>query len=57
MKVYEVTHTICNKQGRLISTEVYPIAFNTESEMSEYMKSKWAMAENNESYVAVEIQG
>lgn len=57
MKVYEVTHTICNKQGRLISTEVYPIAFNTESEMNEYMRSKWAMAENNESYVAVEIQG
>lgn len=57
MKVYEVTHNVWNRQGRLITKEVYPVAFNTESEMNEYMKSKWAMSENNESYVAVEIRG
>ena len=56
MKVYEVTHIICNNRGRIVLNEVYPIAFNTESEMNEYMKSKWAMTENNESYSAVEIQ-
>lgn len=56
MKVYQVVHKVWNKQGRLIIDESFPIAFNTESEMNSYMKGKWAMCENNESYVAWELQ-
>lgn len=56
MKVYEVVHKVWNKQGRLITDETFHVAFNTESEMNNYMKGKWSMCENNESYVAWEMQ-
>ena len=56
MKIYELTHITFNKRGRIITKVVFPVAFNTELEMNEYMKIKWAMADDNESYIAVEIR-
>jgi hypothetical protein len=56
MKVYEVTKIVINRRGRLISKETWCIAFNTIAEMNHYMNGKWAMAEDNESYTAVELR-
>lgn len=56
MKVYEVTRIILNKRGRVVLKEKFPVAFENEKEMGKYMKSKWEMAENNESFTAVEIR-
>lgn len=56
MKVYQVIHKVWNKQGRLLINECFPVAFNNVSEMNNYMNNKWAMCENNESYVAYELQ-
>lgn len=56
MKVYQIIHNVWNRQGRLIINEIFHVAFNTESEMNYYMQGKWSMCENNESYVAYELQ-
>ena len=56
MKIYEITKTTTNRRGRVISIEKWCIGFNTVAEMNHYMNGKWAMAENNESYVAIELR-
>jgi hypothetical protein len=56
MKVYQIIHNVWNRQGRLIINETFHVAFNTESEMNYYMQGKWSMCENNESYIAYELQ-
>jgi hypothetical protein len=54
MKFYEVIKIVTNRRGRVISKENWRVAFDTDAEMSHYMSGKWAMAEDNESYVAYE---
>lgn len=56
MKHYVVTRIVINKRGRVISMEKYPVAFETEKEMTRYMNGKWETAENNESFVAIRIR-
>lgn len=55
MKIYEVTKIVTNRRGRVISKETWTVAFNTIAEMNYYMNGKWSMAEDNESFTAVEI--
>lgn len=57
MKVYEITKIVANRTHKVILKETWHVAFETVTEMNHYMNGKWAMAENNETYVAVEMQG
>lgn len=50
MIIYEIWHTVTNRRGRLIFKEVYSLGFCSEEEADRYIKGKWAMADNNESY-------
>lgn len=56
MKVYEVTKIVINRRGRVISKDTWYTAFDTIAEMNRYMNGKWAMAEDNEIYTAVELR-
>lgn len=55
MKIYEVTKIVINRRGRIIAKESWTVAFNSVAEMNYYMNGKWTMAEDNESFTAIEI--
>lgn len=55
MKYYLVTKTIVNRRGKVLSIESWVICFKTIAEMNYYMNGKWSMAEDNESFVAVQL--
>lgn len=56
MKFYEVTKIVTNRIGRIVYKETWIVAFDTLAQMNHYMHGKWSMAENNESFTAIELR-